>query len=177
MTGKGGEEKEGEAWARPGYPRLGVGSEICPVLSVRETFENKLSTWVSVDVGQPCNVSPWQPCVHVLGSHVKVLVLSESHQGQDKKQAQGGRTDGQGCWESAEGAVSTALLRLQKSQESLDFPQDPDWDLNRSYLDLKGAWLPQLPWGPHFKWGLLNDVMEQMTKFLCFPYACALNCY
>lgn len=79
---------------------LGVGSEICPGLSIWETFESRLSTWVLADVGQPCNAFPWLLCVTVLGFHKKVLVLSESPQGQGKEQAQGGRMGGQAAWES-----------------------------------------------------------------------------
>lgn len=162
MTGKGGEEKEEDVWARPGCPRLGVGSEICPVLSVWETFENRLSTWVSADVGQPCNVSPQQPYVHVLESHMKVLVLIESHQGQGKEQAQGDRMDGQGAWESEPKFLWALPCSVCRNlRRAWTFHRAQDWDLNQSYLNLKGAWLPQLPWGSHFKWGLLNDVMEK----------------
>jgi hypothetical protein len=45
-----------------------------------------------------------------------------------------------------------------------------------SYL-LKRAGLSQLTRGSHFKSGLLSDVMEEMTKFINFPYAHALSHY
>lgn len=80
-----------------------------------------------------------------------------------------------------EGAVSTILPVFvpfaEISGEPWAFHRTRNYDLNLSYLALKGARLLQPTLGAHFKSGLLSDVMEEMIKIMHFPYARALNCY